>query len=515
MNIVKNIVFAGAAGEGIETAGKITAKILHNLGYHTFFLPEYMSRIKGGCNSSLLKVSENFAPYFEKRIDVLICIDKCAIEHLKARVSKETRIIELPQGAGNFWAIGVVLGMFKVEFERAKELIGEILNFKNNLEQLKEGLAFEVETVEAATGNVPGQLISCNDAVALGCLKGGCNFISFYPMSPSTALSTFMCGQEGVIAEQVEDEICAINMAIGASYAGARAMVSTSGGGFALMCEGVSLAGISETPVVIHLAQRPGPATGLPTRDAQEDLNLALYAGHGEFPRIILSPSTIKNSYEIAAKAFNLADKFQVPVFILTQQSFLESEFEAQPFDDFEALSHIVESADDYKRYCLNCGVISPRAIPNFGKGVVCVDSDEHDEYGRITEDLEMRKKMTDKRMAKLDLIKQELDNDPAGFDFSGPESGNLAISWGGNYHVIQAAIKDRTDFAHLHIKQLYPIQGRVFEYIKNAKTVSVIEQNATGQLAALLGLQAHKKLLKYSGEPFALEEIREWLNEF
>lgn len=517
MNITKNIVFAGAAGEGIETAGKITAKVLHDLGYHVFFIPEYMSRIKGGCNSVLVKVSENFTPYFEKRIDVLFCINKCAREHLGARIDGETRIIELPEGAGNFWAIGAALRMFGVELERAQELIGKILEAKDNLEKLKEGLAFETEHVDiVASDSVEAQFTSGSEATSLGCLKGGCNFIAFYPMSPSTALSTFMCDREGIIAEQVEDEICAINMSLGASYAGARAMVSTSGGGFALMCEGLSLAGISETPIVIHLAQRPGPATGLPTRDAQEDLNLALYAGHGEFPRIILSPSTLQNSYEIGAKAFNLADKFQVPVFILTQQSFLESEFETPEFMEIPAAkSYIIKSETDYKRYCLDCGAISPRAIPNFGEGVVCIDSDEHDEFGRITEDFDMRYRMVSKRISKLDLIKEELDGDPSGFEFSGSDGKNLIISWGGNYHIIQAAIAQKQGFAHLHIIQLWPIQNRIFEYIKNAKTVSIIEQNAVGQLAALLGVEFYKKLLKYTGEPFALEEIQEFLNEF
>ena len=491
-----NIVFAGAAGEGIETAGKITAKVLHDLGYHTFFIPEYMSRIKGGCNSSLVKVSEDFAPYFEKRIDVLFAINKCAVEHLRARVSEGTRIIELPGSTGNFWAIGAALKMFGVGLELTRELIGEILNAKNNLEQLEAGYGLEIERAEVAAGDAGGQFISGNDATALGCLGGGCNFIAFYPMSPSTTLSTFMCGQDDMVAEQVEDEICAINMALGASYAGARAMVSTSGGGFALMCEGVSLTGMIELPVVIHLAQRPAPATGLPTRDAQEDLNLALYAGHGEFPRIILSPSTLQNSYEIGAKAFNLADKFQVPVFILTQQSFLESEFGTEEFGETPEIT-------------------SERAIPNSGEDLVCVDSDEHDEQARITEDFETRRKMHEKRLAKLDLIKEELENDSAGFEFSGGADADLIISWGGNYHIIQAALQGRASFSHLHIIQLHPLQKRIFEYIKDAKTVSIIEQNATGQLGVLLGISPYKKLLKYTGEPLALEDIEEWLKEF
>ncbi len=514
-----NIVVAGEAGQGIETAGKIIAHALHKKGFHVFFLPEYMSRIKGGCNSCLVKVDEIFAPYFEKKIDILFKMNKCAVEHLSARINKETLVIETPQGNNNFWAIGAALKMFEFNFDDIKALIGDILDKKDNLAQLENGFKSDIKRVNLKTTGAKGEFISCNDALSLGCVNGGCNFIAFYPMSPSTVLSTYMCSQEGVISEQVEDEICAINMALGASYAGARAMVSTAGGGFALMCEGVSLAGMSETPIVIHLAQRPAPATGLPTRDAQEDLNLALYAGHGEFPRIILSPSTPENAFEIGTKAFNLADKFQVPVFILTQQSFLESEFETQPLNKkISAQSHIIKSKSDYKRYSFDCGIISPRSLPNFGDGLVCVDSDEHDELGRITEDFEVRKKMNTKRLLKLDSIKEELENNPVGFIFSGIGE-NLIISWGGNYNVIQAVLRERDNFSHLHIMQLYPLQKRILDYIQNAKTVNIIEQNATGQFAELLKKEFsvifHKKFLKYTGEPLSFGEVEEFLNEF
>lgn len=535
-----NIVIAGEAGQGIDSAGKILSKILHLKNYHTFFAPEYMSRIKGGCNSSLVKITKNPEPFFVKKIDILLTISPCAVEHLKDRTDDET--ITIQEGTSNFYVIGYVFGLFKFEFGDILNLIeaefGAILDKRDNRTQLESGFNAGLQNNEIQI-KIPvdeqlsaEQLISGNEAFGKGCIKGGCNFAAFYPMSPSTFLSQFLCENSeefNIITQQAEDEICAINMALGAVYAGARTIVPTAGGGFSLMCEGVSLAGIIESPIVINIAQRPGPATGLPTRDAQEDLNLALYSGHGEFPRIIFSPSTIENSFEIGRMVFDLSEKFQVPVFVLTQQSFLESDFAAKQFaDNFEIQSYIVKSDNNYKRYDLSSGPISPRSIPNYGEGLVCVDSDEHNEIGQITESFQMRKSMVDKRLKKLDLIREELEGNVIGFDFTGAENyENLIISWGGNFYNLKTAIekineKNGVKFALLHIAQLYPLQKRVLDYIKSAKKLIIVEQNATGQLANLLVkeffeeyslLKFDHKFLKYDGEPISHEEITEFLN--
>lgn len=518
------IVFAGEAGQGIETAGKILSEILHLKNFHTFFMPEYMSRIKGGCNSSLVKVSGDMRPFYNEKIDVLFAFGKFVKEHLGERISSETVIFDEIQG--NFFATGFALGLFKFDFNEISNLMEEnykkILNKKDNRAQFELGFkqgfinnTFEIK-INTDEKIEKTKLELQNNALAKGLIAGGCNFLAFYPMSPSTQLATYLCETKGIYCEQVEDEICAINMALGAYYAGARAMVTTAGGGFALMCEGVSLAGMIESPIVINIAGRPAPATGLPTRDGQEDLNLALYSGHGEFPRIIFSPSTLENSFEIGKIAFEVSEKFQVPVFILTQQSFLDSEYSVLAFENGENnKNYAVKSDKNYKRYNLNFGAISPRAIPNYGEGLVCVDSDEHDELGQITESAIVRKTMMKKRMDKLTAIKKEV-LEP---DFFGALNfENLIISWGGNLNVLFDAIATRKNFALVHPIQLYPVSNKILEYANRAKKLILVEQNFSGQFGELLkkelGINFDHKFLKYDGTPISFEEIERFLNE-
>ncbi|HDT15620.1 MAG TPA: 2-oxoacid:acceptor oxidoreductase subunit alpha, partial [Firmicutes bacterium] len=281
-------------------------------------------------------------------------------------------------------------------------------------------------------------LLDGHNAVALGAIAGGCDAVFAYPMTPGTGVFTAMAGyshKAGIALEQVEDEIGVINMALGAWYAGARALVTTSGGGFALMTEGISLSGMTETPVVVHLAQRPGPATGLPTRTEQGDLNLARYAGHGVFPRKIYSPGTTKQAFMIAAKAFNDADKYQIPVFILTDQYFMDTYYNVPEFElgGIKIEKSITKTGDDYKRYALAEDGISPRGVPGYGTGRVCADSDEHDETGRITEDLDgISLKMKEKRFKKFDAVKQDalLPEVIGDKDYE-----TLFVCWGSVYH--------------------------------------------------------------------------------
>lgn len=527
-----NFVISGEAGQGIETVERVLSKILFDANYYTYSSIEYMSRVRGGCNSVLVKISDKNASFFSDRIDLLFSLNKKSFEHLKNRISENTKVIEVEKK--NFYVIGYVLGLLKLDkegfFGKIKELLPEVAELPENQEALDLGYTQGAENKEIEIKIPPNNnskdklLLTGNEALGLGCIAGGCNFLSFYPMSPATGLATFLA-QEGdefnIISEQVEDEIAAMNMALGAVYAGARAIVPSAGGGFALMVEGVSLAGMIESPIVINIAQRPSPATGLPTRTAQEDLNLALYAGHGEFPRIIFAPSTLQDSFELGQCAFNLADKFQVPVFILTEQVFQESFSSTDKFEvNLNNEYYIIESAEDYKRYKFSDSIISKRAIPGHGKGLVCVDSDEHDEFGFITEDATMRINMVDKRLKKMDLIKQEVFNcDALKPYFRGSDNyKKLIISWGASFNVLEEAIKGKDDFALLHFKQVYPISEEVVCYAKKAEKLIIVEQNATGQFGMLLkrefGLDFDYKYLKYDGNTFSIEEMEKFLNE-
>jgi 2-oxoglutarate ferredoxin oxidoreductase subunit alpha len=342
-------------------------------------------------------------------------------------------------------------------------------------------------------------------------------------MTPATGVFTFIAQHSkdfDIIIEQAEDEISAMNMAIGAWYAGARAMVTTSGGGFDLMTEGLSLVGNQETPMVIHLSQRPGPATGLPTRTEQADLELALYAGHGEFPRIILAPGKIEDALYLTQKAFNLADKYQVPVFILTDQYFVDSYYNLPSVDlsNLKIDKYIVKTKKGYKRYRLTENGISPRGVPGFGEEILSADCHMHDEEGHISENLGLRTKMVNKFLKKMELIKKDV----IPLELIGNEDyRTLVICWGSNYNVVNEAIKklERDDVSFLHYKQVYPLHPDTLNYLRSAKDIVIVENNATSQFGKLIklytGIDIEKKILKYNGLPFSVEEIVKKLKKY
>ncbi|MBN1332898.1 MAG: 2-oxoacid:acceptor oxidoreductase subunit alpha, partial [Synergistales bacterium] len=349
---------------------------------------------------------------------------------------------------------------------------------------------------------------------------GGCNLIASYPMSPATGVLTFLAQQArefGIVVEQIEDEIAAMNVAVGAGYAGARAMVSTSGGGFALMSEGLSLAGVMEIPVVVHLGQRPGPATGMATRTEQGDLELAIYSGHGEFPRMVLAASSIEDAFELTSRAFYLADKFQIQVIMLTDQYFLNTFYNVPAFDlkGVEDRSFLVNAHEGYRRYENTESGISPRAVPGSGPEIVGVDSHEHDEWGHVKEDFEMRTRMVDKRLRKF----KAMSGESVSSLFSGQEDyDTLVISWGSTYPMVREALEilDRPGIAHLHIRQVFPLSEDILQYMSKASRLIMIEGNATGQMAKHLklhtGYVVDERILNYRGLQFSVEEIREAL---
>ena len=287
------------------------------------------------------------------------------------------------------------------------------------------------------------------------------------------------------------------------------------------MTEGLSLSGMIESPMVIHLAQRPGPATGLPTRTEQGDLNFVLYAGHGEFPRVILTPGTVQEGFTHSRAAFNIAAKYQVPVFLLTDQFFVDSSQNSpKPDMKWNIEKHIIETKKGYRRYELTNDGISPRGIPGYGEGFVVADSDEHDEEGHITEDLNLRPKMVEKRLyKKLKLLRQ---NAIAPSLVGANEFRILAVTWGSNYYAVKEAIAsvDFDDVAMLHFSQVYPLSETIVQHLSKAELILAIENNATGQFADLLQretgvmIPTTDRLLSYNGLPFSVEEIADFVRE-
>jgi 2-oxoglutarate ferredoxin oxidoreductase subunit alpha len=347
-------------------------------------------------------------------------------------------------------------------------------------------------------------------------------------MTPSTGIMNYMAGREkeyGIVVEQAEDEIAAINMALGASFAGVRAMTGTAGGGFALMVEGLSLSGMTETPIVIALGQRPAPATGLPTRTEQGDLLFAIHAAHGEFPRVVFAPGTPEQAFYLTNKAFDLAEKFQIPAFMIFDQYLADSGWTYDHLDtaklrftDYRISGEAFKQVKDYKRHAYTESGVSPFGVPGDSKNLVVTDSDEHDEEGHIVEDAEIRVKMVQKRLLKkLPLIKREIEP-PFLYGSRNPDS--ILVCWGSLYGVVREVVdllsKDEK-VAMLHFSEVYPFPSPDgFDYLSllNSTKISVcVEQNATGQFSRLFreetGYQFNFTINKYDGRPITVEELR------
>ncbi len=560
-----SVLLGGGAGQGLKTVENLLTRIAKLSGYHIFATKEYMSRVRGGCNSTQIRIASKRAAAVVARVDIFIPLSTEAVERYAHRISDSTLLVgdsslvsddntELPSEIidipflkiaremgnvvyANVIAVGLICGVINVEKKVLTDYLSDTFArkgeevVKNNLEAASTGyergreltasgkISVEIERDDSVRDEI---IINGAEAVAMGAIAGGCNFISAYPMSPSTGVLTFLSKHAKdfhIVADQAEDEIAAINAVIGAWFAGGRGLASTSGGGFALMEEGLSLAGISESPAVIHLAQRPGPATGLPTRMEQGDLDLTLYAGHGEFPRIILAPGNTEEAFTLTQKAFNLADRYQAPVFILTDQYLIDSVYNI-PLPDVDGLKvekHIVKTDPGYKRYRFSKEGISPRGIPNYGSGLVGLDSHEHNEEGHISEDLELRGRMVEKRLLKMQTIRKDIIPPR----LIGKEDCRLLlIGWGSTLNIVAEALQrlNNDDLSFLHFSQVFPLHPDTKRYLEKAEITAVIENNATGQFSRLIHRETEilvdRKILKYTGLAFTVEEVIEKVEE-
>ncbi|MBM9614256.1 2-oxoacid:acceptor oxidoreductase subunit alpha [Desulfobulbus rhabdoformis] len=544
-----NLMFGGEAGQGLQTLGLVLARALRGGGLHVFAVNEFMSRIRGGSNSLVLRAADSPVRSPSDRIDCCVLLDSDALPRLADRLGEESLLVGDPalfsseQGVtplplkelskqaggavfGNSIVCGFILRMLGWELAPLNTALAHTFSDAQIQEKNRRAAQLGWEYAENLAGRFPlpldqqahnRLLLDGSQVVALGAVAGGCNFISSYPMSPATGVLIHLArlaADHGIVVEQAEDEISAVNMGIGAWYAGARALVSTSGGGFDLMGEGLSLAGIMELPLVIHIAQRPGPGTGLPTRTEQGDLEIARYSGHGEYPRAILAPGSPEEAYDCARHAFTMADASQSPVLLLTDQYLLDSlyDIETLPLPHEPPKSEIVATEANYERYAASATGLSPRGVPGLGQGFVCVDSDEHDAQGRITEDFDTRVAMVDKRMAKGRLLETSLALPPRLY---GPQLYHtLLISWGSTGPTIEEALKQLAlpEVALLHCTQVYPLPQEMAAYLERAKRIIVVENNATGQFARLLraetGCTIDDQWLKYNGLAFSVEEI-------
>lgn len=563
---------AGESGMGINSVGDILAQALKESGYYTFSYREFPSLIKGGYAFQQIDVADQPIASPSRQTDLMICLSRVSLhkylEHVRPNGvvlysfpklsltpeeekqvdEKALQLVEVPamslafKAGGTYIMLnsvlnGVVWKLLDQEFDFLAEMLKRIFAHKpevidQNIACLKAGYEFqielqnspklelkqnpEIETMAAITGN---------HAIAMGAVAAGVRAYFAYPMSPSSSILSYLAEiyhETGMFVKQIEDEIAVANMTIGAAHMGTRSMCATSGGGFDLMSETVSLAGITETPFVCVVAQRPGPGTGLPTWSSASDLNLAIYAGHGEYTRLVLAASEPESCYRLTQVAHDLAEKYQIPVILLTEKQIAESLYlikdlpEPLPVNRHTVPDDQLEQLQPTDRYKLTDTGVSPRWFPGQAKATYDANSDEHLEDGSLTEDAETAQAMYDKRIKKQAALLQELP-DP---ELHGPANANLTVvGWGSvKTSVLDAmAVWNPThpdqQVNYIHVEYLYPLRTeKLLQLIEQATHPTLIEQNAFGQLGQLLkqetGYTFHDQLLKYDGRPFFIEEL-------
>jgi len=567
---VSNITWkiGGEAGFGILSTGVIFSKIFAKKGYFVVDNIEYPSLIRGGHNTYTVRVGSNQILSINKDINILVVLNEETIKLHQEEITyggyivydeavsdvrdikkarKDINYIMVPfsrivseLGAPgvmiNNVSLGASVALLNYDLEVLKSVIKEIfgkkgpevvdLNIKSSelgykyIKQKLKATAYEMEIVNP----VSRMLLTGNDAVFLGAVRAGCKFYAAYPMTPSSSiLHSFASIEEdyNIVTKHAEDEIAVINMAIGASFAGVRAMVATSGGGFSLMNEGIGSAAMTETPIVVVLCQRPAPATGLPTWTEQGDMLFAAHASHGEFLRVIIAPGDPEECFYLTGRAFNLADKYQIPVIIILDKYLSESHFSYEKFDfkkiivdRGKLITNNKDIAEKYKRYLNTEDGISPRVITGTKNGIHIANSDEHDERGYSEESAYNRKLMVDKRFRK---IKKLIDEIPPPRIY-GPIDAEITIwSWGSCKGPILEAMnilnQKEKKVNLIHFTYLYPIDNEsIAGIIESSSKNVVVENNKTSQLAKIImmntGYRIKNKILKYSGRQFLPEEI-------
>ena len=572
MNFVCKI--AGQAGAGVMTTGRLMVKCFTRGGYNAVGYPEYPSLIRGGHNTVQVRISDKPVNSPVQTPDLVIALNKDAIfyhmnsmspggmiiydqliDASKFKVRPDVKMHPLPlskltQEAGgteqmkNTAALGAALaavdypfeileGIMKDEFKRKGEEI-----IKKNVGAAKAGYDYVKQNNISCYKSVKklsdkrSIIITGNEAITLGSIRGGVKFYAAYPMTPASTILHYMIENEktfNLVVKQTEDEIAAINYAIGASYAGARAMVGTSGGGFALMVEALGCAAISETPIVVALAQRIGPSTGMPTWTEQGDLRFALHASQGDFPRVILAPGDVQECFFLAAKAQNLAEKYQVPVIIMSDKNLSESVFSTEKFDQSKVKIERGKIASElpqlppmarWKRYELTEDGVSPRAFPGTQNGNHVATSYEHDETGFSSESFHMRVRQVKKRAKKLESMMSELELPK----LYGPAEAEVTlVGWGSTKLSALDALpllEERGVKANfVHFNHIYPMDTEgVKAMLGKARKLVLLENNSTAQfggfLRQLTGLEMDFHMLKYDGRPFFPEQIAEELSK-
>ncbi|WP_161931974.1 2-oxoacid:acceptor oxidoreductase subunit alpha [Candidatus Chazhemtobacterium aquaticus] len=546
-----NWKIAGAAGLGIKSTGEVMAKALSRSGLYINGYTEYPSLIRGGHNTYQVLASEKQVSNPRWNLDILVALNEEGVVLHEDEIDERTKIVvdesvkiegnrgrliqvpllEKAKELGNpivqnVIALGVSAALIGVEISIFEELIEEEFGKKKELLEINKKalrvgweLAGEERQVELRKrADKPRMVMSGSEAVAMGAMAAGMQLYCAYPMTPATPVMHFLAKYQDkydLVVRQTEDEIAAVNMAIGASFAGVKAMTGTSGGGFALMQEGISLAGMLELPLVVMLAMRPGPATGLPTWSSQTDLRFAIHAGHGEFAKIVLAPGDPVEAYELSYKAFELAQKYQTVVILLTDKLLAESHYSVELLEEKPVVevSNVTDKPkkpeeEMFHRYQPSANGVSERTLPGLVNGYYVANSDEHGPEGLVDESAEMREVMVRRRLLKLKSIESDM---ALPVIYGSKETKLSLVGFGSVKGVALEVIKEFNDVNYIHFNHVWPMPSKAREVLEGRKLV-FLENNMTGQLEGLvreyLGLGGISNIRKDDGRPFYVDEV-------
>ena len=568
-----NWAVGGEAGDGIDSTGKIFAQALSRAGRHVFTSKDFASRIRGGYTAYKIRTSVDRVQSVVNRLDVLIALTPRTIEENRDELHDGSVIIydgerttmedapipdgvigldvplkRLAEDAGgaimrNVVALGAACAVTGFPIENLDSALEKRFGAKgqklvdNNKEAARKGQSYVEDNhdhefdYDLETTDNDYVLLNGDEAIGMGAIAAGCRYYAGYPITPATDVMEYLKGrieQYGGHVVQAEDELSAINMALGAARAGARSMTATSGPGIDLMAETFGLVATTETPLVICNVMRSGPSTGMPTKQEQGDLNAMLYGGHGEIPRFVLAPTTIDECFWKTVEAFNLAEKYQLPVYLtadlslaVTEQTFEPDAFNMDEVEidrgklvDEDGLAEWQNEKGQFQPHALTDDGISPRAIPGTDEGAHMTTGLEHDELGRRTEDTEMRIKQVDKRDRKVKTAKEREDWEPR--EFGESDADTLIVSWGSNEGAMVEAIDmladDGIDVRFISVPYIFP-RPDLSDAINDAEDVFVVECNNNGQFADLLerdALARVDRINKYNGVRFTADELAE-----
>ncbi|WP_137283623.1 2-oxoacid:acceptor oxidoreductase subunit alpha [Halorussus salinisoli] len=572
-----NWAIGGEAGDGIDSTGKIFAQALSRAGRHVFTSKDFASRIRGGYTAYKIRSSTEQVESVVDRLDILVALTERTIDENLDELHEgsviiydgertEMQDVDVPEGmiglsvplqrlaeeAGgaimqNIVALGAACEVTNFPIENLDSALEKKFGSKgeslvdNNKEAARKGQEFVAEEYDHEfdydldTTDNDYVLLNGDEAIGMGAIAAGCRFYAGYPITPATDVMEYLTGrieQYGGEVVQAEDELSAINMALGAARAGARSMTATSGPGIDLMTETFGLVATSETPLVIADVMRSGPSTGMPTKQEQGDLNMTLYGGHGEIPRFVVAPTNVAECFHKTVEAFNLAEKYQTPVFLLADLSMAVTEqtFEPEEFDmdaveidrgkvvDDDEVEAWTDEKDRFQPHFPTADGISPRAFPGTTNAAHMSTGLEHNSLGRRTEDTEVRVEQVDKRNRKVETAKEREDFDVR--EFGDADSDNLVISWGSNEGAMREALdfleEDDVSVRFLSVPYIFP-RPDLTDDIEAADEVVVVECNANGQFADLLehdALTRVKRVNKYNGVRFKADELANEIRE-